>query len=441
MHNILQPHHKDFNRPDTLLAISLYPKKGETYSSGTTGVASYSKNVLTHLNRPVIVLADIIKKPQTYLEKNTFVSRTFTPGHNRLWIQLLQSVKSFPRVKTILIQYDFSMYGSIITSGLVIPFIALLRLMGKDVHIVSHHVVTDVNKLSGHMGLSTSLFDQIKAMILNAGFFIFYLFLGLFSNSIIVLEKTLEDKLEGIVSRHKVVTVPHAVDTNLRRINRREARKLLGIPQKQQVVLFFGFVNWFKGADFFAEAFQNYSKLLGKDTKFIIAGGESATLKKQSYYQTYFKNLLKTVYNSKKVSITGYVPQEKIKQYFSAADIVIFPYRHFMCASGVLSLVFSYRVPFIISNSISHMLDAEDFKAALNAGNLTKDQMSFELKRESLVKLTEKVLRNGLKKKLVKMGSYMREQRSFKKTADLYDLALFSKISSKKVHPILEAAH
>ncbi|MDQ5951060.1 MAG: hypothetical protein QG639_337 [Patescibacteria group bacterium] len=433
-------HHKDFNRPETLLAISLYPKKGETYSSGTTGVASYSKNVFVHLNRPIVVLADIIKKPQTYVEKNTLVVRTFTPGHNRLWLQLLASINSFSKVKTILIQYDFSMYGAFITSGLVIPFIALLRLMGKDVHLVSHHVVTDVNKLAGHMGLSTSIFDRVKAMMLNGGFFLFYLMLGWFANSIIVLEKTLEDKLQGIVDHKKVVTVPHAVDTNLRRINRREARKLLGIPQKQQVVLFFGFANWFKGADFFAEAFQNYSKLLGRDTQFIIAGGESATLKKQPYYQTYFKNILKTVYNSKKVTITGYVPQEKIKQYFSAADIVIFPYRHFMCASGVMSLVFSYRVPFIISSNISHMLDAEDFQAALAAGDLTKEQMSFELERTSVVKLTEKVLRNGLKKKLMKMGSYMRDQRSFKKTAALYDQALFSAATHTKVQPTLGVA-
>jgi hypothetical protein len=51
--------------------------------------------------------------------------------------------------------------------------------------------------------------------------------------------------------------------------------------------------------------------------------------------------------------------RKRYSKYFAAADIVVFPYRYFMNTSGVLTHIFS-----IVTNTIAHMFDGPDFKAA-----------------------------------------------------------------------------
>lgn len=422
-----------FDTPDTLLVVSLYPKKGETYSAGTTGVASYTKNLVTNMNRPVIVLADILRKPTKYIEHNTLVNRCFTPNQPVMWRQIFKAIRQFKHPKRVLIQFDFSMYGNMVTSGLVLLLLSILKLYGYRVSVVSHHVVTDAHRLTGQLGLTNSFLDSLKATGYSYFFKLFYVLLGLASHQVIVLEETLKHAITGLVSKQKVVAIPHAIDTNLKVMSKTKARRQLGIPIDQQVVMFFGFANWFKGADLFAEFFQDTHRLLGKETRFIIAGGESATLKKQPYYWQFFEHLLNTVYHSKAVSITGYVPQHQIKAYFAAADLVVFPYRYYMCASGVLSLVFSYTKPFIISKELASMFSSRDLSQAFANNQLNPLDIQFELNKRDALRATKKVLSNGLKKKLQQVGSTMKRERSFAKNATLYEQALFGTSNSQEL--------
>ena len=349
-----------------------------------------------------------------------------------MWTELLQSVTQFKNAKNVLIQFDFSMYGSMLVSATLLPFLAVLKSLGYKTHVVSHHVVMDVGKLSGHMGLTNSFRDSIKTRAFNVAFHSFYRALGLVSNSVIVLEDILKERLSKYIPAKKIIAIPHAVDTNLEKISKAEARKKLGIAASEKVVLFFGFVNWFKGADIFAKNFAKTQKLLGKKARFIIAGGESITLSSKEYYKEFYNGVVNTTQNSSSVDITGYVPQEKIVEYFSAADLIVFPYREFMCASGVLSLAFSYKKPFIVSDKLEPMLTAPDFSEAMKDFGLTTSDLSFELSKESMLKQTTKVLRNGLKRKMSLMGAQIRKQRSFQNTAKTYERAIFA--PSSKLH-------
>jgi len=422
-----------FDTPDTLLVVSLYPKKGETYSSGTTGVASYTKNLVTAMNRKVVVLADTqSKQTSSYQEKNTLVLRCFQPNTFTMWLSLLKQLLLFKQAKTVLVQFDFSMYGSMIISALLLPFLALLNILGFKVSVVSHHVVTDVKTLKGHLGIGNSWFDSIKSWLFNVAFRTFYFVLSLVTHAIIVLEDTLKSNIKNYTNNAKVVAIPHAVDTSLTPISKKEARKKLHISEKENVVIFFGFVNWFKGADLFASMYQSVDMLDGKPARFILAGGESVTLKEKAYYQHYYQDILTTIDNSHRVEITGYVPQNKIAQYFAAADLIVFPYRTFMCASGVLSLAFSYQKPFIVSEALTSMLEESDFKVAFKASKLKANQITFRLTTHSAVAVTEKVLNNGLKKKLTNVGSLMRQFRSFENNATLYEQTLFAYSTTNK---------
>lgn len=422
--------YKKYDKADTVAVVSLYPKRGEMYSKGTTGVASYTKNLITKLTHKAVVFANVIDSPDTYKEKNKLVVRCFTPNTISMWSTLLIELKKFSNIKKLLIQLDFSMYGSMLVSGLVIPFLGICKIMGYETTVVLHHVITNVNHLSGHVGLTHSPFDQMKARIYNALFATFNISLGLVSKQIVILEHGLYEKLATVIPKEKITVIPHAVDTHTRLIDKTYARKRLQLPKNDYVVMFFGYVNWFKGADLFARYFERKQKIGGRRVRFILAGGESPTMKQKLFYQNYFCDVRNRIHASKNISMTDYVDQKDIGAYFSAADLVVFPYRDFMCASGVMSLTFSYQRPFIVSDKLSAMFDAADFTQAFERVGLTKEDMVFRLTRTDILHQTTNVLTDGVKPKLVKLSKMIAQERSFEKTATLYEDALFAPTTS-----------
>ncbi|MBI2023653.1 glycosyltransferase [Candidatus Giovannonibacteria bacterium] len=416
---------EQYNNPDTLLVISPYPKKGEIYSTGASGIASYTKNVISHIARNVVVLADYEDMPETYEENNSLVLRCFKKNTLTMWLSLFKTILMFTKTKQVLIQFDFALYGSFLTSALIMPLVLLLKLFGYNTSVVLHTVVLDIFKLKGHVGLPDGLKGNIIGTVYNTIFHTFYTMLGFFADRIVVLEEPLKQKLAAKIPEKKIIVIPHGVDTEIVTVDKAKARRVLGMHQDEYVVLFFGFVNWFKGADFFAQTFAKQNKLLGKNVRAVIAGGASATLQSKAYYKKYFTKVEKTVNESKNTIMTGYVPQENMSLYFSAADIVVFPYRHFMNASGVMSLAFSHNKPFIISSELEEMFKAPEFTTALQQTSLQKNDFVFDLTKESCLQLTQKVLKNGIRAKMAEFTGIMREQRSYKNTAFLYDRALF----------------
>lgn len=417
---------KRYNNPDTLVVVSPYPKRGETYSTGKTGVASYTKNVVKNMTRKVIVLCDIETEPEAYIEDHVLVIRCYNHGTYDMWLQIFRVLRSFPLITSILTQYDFAMYGNPVVSSLGLIFLGFLRMLKYRTFVTLHHVVDDVMKLKGHVGLGSSPKDQFIGNIYNLLFHTFYRVLAFVSTQVIVLEASLKEKLESIAPWVNSTAVPHGVDTHLKPINMTLARKKLGIPKQDHVIMFFGYINWFKGADIFARTFARVQKMLGKRVHIIIAGGESPTLASKHYYQDFFLDVRNVVRTSKHINLTGYVPQKDIATYFSAADLVVFPYRHYMTASGVLSLAFSYKKPFIISRPLAEMFHSEDFVEQLSDAGLKTSDITFDLYPQSIIDMTHDVLMNGRKTKLATMATNLRAARSYPKVAKSYEEVIFA---------------
>ena len=417
---------KRYNNPDTLVVVSPYPKQGETYSTGKTGVASYTKNVVKNMKRRVIVLCDIETQPEAYIEDHVLVIRCYRPRTYDMWLDLIGTLRLFPLVKTMLVQYDFAMYGNPIVSSFGLVFLGILRMLKYRTFVTLHHVVDDVMKLKGHVGLGSGPKDQFIGNIYNLLFHTFYRVLAVVSTQVIVLEASLKEKLEHLAPWVNSTAVPHGVDTNLKPITMRLARKKLGIPARDHVIMFFGYINWFKGADIFARTFARVQKMLGKRVHIIIAGGESPTLSSKHYYQDFFRDVRTVVKTSKHIRLTGYVPQKDIATYFSATDLVVFPYRHYMTASGVLSLAFSYKKPFIISRPLAEMFHSEDFVRQLSDAGLKTSDITFDLYPQSIIDMTHDVLINGRKTKLATMATNLRASRSYTKVARGYEDIIFS---------------
>ncbi len=430
-----------YNSPDTLGVVSLYPKKGEVYSRGVSGVASYAKNIISNFGRRVIVFCDYKNKPSFYEEGRTLVIGCFKKNSQNMWEEIYKYLKKFDRVNNLLLQFDFALYGNIFTSSLAAAFIMLLKLLGYRISITCHTVLTDVRKISGHIGLKNNLMGNFKANIYTLVFKLFYKTISTLSDQIIVLEENLKIKLQNLTNSKNIFAINHGVDNTLTPISKNKARKILGIGKKEHLVLFFGYVNWFKGADFFVNSFTKTEKILGKKVNFVIAGGKSATLSGKKYYEQYFESIKSSIKLSKSIKITGYVSQKRIPVYFSAADLIILPYRHFMMASGVLSLALSFKKPFIISKESSPVLESTDFIESLSLSNLKKEEIVFDLNSRSLNYLTKKVLKNGTRKKIIKLAYILRNKRDYKNTALQYENLIFAERFVLKTKPALSYAH
>src|SRR3989344_767032 len=127
-----------YNHQDSLIMISLYPKKGELYSAGTSGVASYAKNVVSHMNRKVVVLADCQGKKEMYEEGNVLIYRCFKRNTPTMWFSLFKALLEFSSIKNILIQLDFAVYGGVLSTSFVLPFLGFLKLLGYKTSVTMH---------------------------------------------------------------------------------------------------------------------------------------------------------------------------------------------------------------------------------------------------------------------------------------------------------------
>jgi len=157
-------------------------------------------------------------------------------------------------------------------------------------------------------------------------------------------EKVLSD-LRSFTSK-KAVLVPHPLYDNFgEKISKEEARKELGIKNEELIILFFGFIRKYKGLDILLEAvklLQNH-KLQTKTPKLLIAG---------EFYEdrkAYDEQIKSLDLKESLILHTDFIPDNEVKNYMCAADVVIQPYRN-ATQSGVTPLAYHFEVPMIVTN-------------------------------------------------------------------------------------------
>lgn len=139
--------------------------------------------------------------------------------------------------------------------------------------------------------------------------------------------------------------VPHPLYDNFGSIiSKEEARKKLGIPEKDKVILFFGFIRKYKGLDILLEAFKilNTEKA-DAGLKLLIAGEFYDNEKNYSGF------LNDPLIKEKLILQTQFIADNDVKYFLCAADCIIQPYRS-ATQSGVTPLAYHFEVPMIVTN-------------------------------------------------------------------------------------------
>lgn len=416
-----------------LLVITSYPPKSEVHGKGVVGIASYAKNTLTSLfkqdkNLKISVLAEKLKRDglHEYNDDGISVARVWKRGSFLTFpILLKETLKRKNNSQKILIEFELSMFGGIFTLLPFPFFLFILKILGKKTHIVLHQVVMNMDEIGPHLNITQK---SLKASLYSYGMKFFYKLLILLSHEIIVFEEKLKDDLQKIGKNSKIAVIPHGVEVNQSTLSQSKARKELNIPESSFVIVVFGFLAWYKGSDFIVQTIADLKKSESKlkNIHLIMAGGPNPNHMSKDFYVEYIQSIEKTA-KENGITITGFVEETKINQYYQASDLIVLPYRIFMSSSGPLSLAFTYNKPVIFSESIRPYFKSVDINDALNQLRITEDDLIFKLTPESLSSLLQSFTENKeILDKLTRFSTLIGKKRSWNMITKLYYEKLFN---------------
>ncbi|MBI3137640.1 MAG: glycosyltransferase [Sphingobacteriales bacterium] len=123
---------------------------------------------------------------------------------------------------------------------------------------------------------------------------------------------------------------------------KQEARKQLGLPENEKIILFFGFIRKYKGLDLLLEAMAD-PRIKASGIKLLVAG---------EFYEDEkpYRELIEKLGISGQLYLrTDFIPDSEVKYYLCAADAVIQPYRN-ATQSGVTPLAYHFEKPMVVTN-------------------------------------------------------------------------------------------
>ena len=147
---------------------------------------------------------------------------------------------------------------------------------------------------------------------------------------------------------YRVTVHPTYSAFNFENMDIRTARNKLGIPENEQMMLFFGFVREYKGLRHLINAEAILKDRYNKSTqtlipKLYIVGDFDGN--KDEYLELINKKGIA----DRVTVIDGYVPDKEVEKYFSAADLVVLPYES-ATQSGIVQIAYGFRKPVIVTN-------------------------------------------------------------------------------------------
>ncbi|WP_207436367.1 glycosyltransferase [Sabulibacter ruber] len=160
-------------------------------------------------------------------------------------------------------------------------------------------------------------------------------------DAFVTMSATVTEELKLFNSSKPVLCQPHPIyDTYGQKLSREEALKDLNLPEGRYL-LFFGFIRHYKGLDLLLEALKD-PRLRESGVKLIVAG---------EFYEApepYLQLIESEELKDRVIVATEYIPHDKVRTYFSVADLVVQPYRH-ASQSGVTQIAYHFEVPILVT--------------------------------------------------------------------------------------------
>ena len=157
------------------------------------------------------------------------------------------------------------------------------------------------------------------------------------------MSEKVKDDLKQFDTTKPSVLQPHPLYDNFgEQVSREEALKELNLSPDFRYLLFFGFIRKYKGLDILLDAMAD-DKIKALPIKLLVAG---------EFYEDekpYLEQIEKLKLEKRVLLIKDFISNERVKYFFSAADLVVQPYRH-ATQSGVTQVAYQFNVPMIVTD-------------------------------------------------------------------------------------------
>ena len=156
----------------------------------------------------------------------------------------------------------------------------------------------------------------------------------------ITLSEAVAGDLKQLRPDARVLTLPHPLYSHFgEKLPREEAEARLGLQKGRKNLLFFGLIREYKGLDILLEAFRD----LPEDYQLIVAGEPYGSFDR-------YQEIIDGLPGKDRVRLfLRYIKDSEVKQYFSAADVTVLPYRS-ATQSGISSVSYHFEVPMIVTD-------------------------------------------------------------------------------------------
>lgn len=162
-------------------------------------------------------------------------------------------------------------------------------------------------------------------------------------DGMVPMSQSVKDDISKFRDNLPVKLCPHPLFDNFGdSLPREDALAKMGLSTAFSYFLFFGFIRDYKGLDWLLEAFAD-ERLRKFQAKLIVAG---------EFYSDpapYLELINKLNLTEKVVLKTDFIPDEEVKIYFSAADLVVQPYKS-ATQSGVTQIGYHFDKPMLVTN-------------------------------------------------------------------------------------------
>lgn len=159
-------------------------------------------------------------------------------------------------------------------------------------------------------------------------------------DAFIVMSEPVRQDLLSLKKDAKILLQPHPIyDQYAERTDKASACKALGIREDKKNLLFFGLIRDYKGLDILIEAMG----MLDDSYQLIIAG--------ESYgsFDKYTELINQSPLKDNIVVFEQYIPDDMVSALFSAADVLVLPYKS-ATQSGVVALAYQMELPMVATN-------------------------------------------------------------------------------------------
>ena len=202
----------------------------------------------------------------------------------------------------------------------------LLRHLKKDIKIIflCHNVLP-------HEGFPMK--RLLSRMVLRKG------------TGFIVHSEQDEQDLKALVPTPRFIRTVHPTYNQFRKrfIDKPTARRELGIPDDQEMLLFFGFIRKYKGLTHLIRALPEICAARPNAHLWVV--GDFFDNDKADYEALIRENGCA----DKLTLVDGYLPDDRVEPYFAAADLCVLPYES-ATQSGVIQISYSFGCPVVATD-------------------------------------------------------------------------------------------